>query len=428
MFSIGARAAMGSDVIDVLVWHPQCENVTGQSIQTAGEYVSVGALSAPYHGAGVDGVKYFNTDISGNPIPTATLKGYPAEGARDNKCLQSNAFTTTWTTSASAPDITQNVTGPDGVANSAWTITDNSGAATELIKQTITLTAAAYTYSIRVKKTAGAQSSYPVMSFYTGTTIALATIDTTNGVATAWTAYTGFTMLAGISARCTSFNADYWLVELTATGTGAGYVFDFSPAGTTNATQSSGSINAAAQGSAVIYGAQVELGSFASSYIPTTTIPVARYADVESYPTASNILAAAGSIALTFTPTHTPSGTIALWGTYVDASNYTAILHDATNLIFRKRIAATNYDATVELNFVAGTSYKIAASWGAGGSTIHLNGTAGTPHANTTAAQVAATMQFGADGNSLQQPFANIGDGRIWQRQLSSAALNAITA
>lgn len=39
------------------------------------EYVSNGVLSAPYHGWGVDGVKYFNTDENGDPILSATMRG-----------------------------------------------------------------------------------------------------------------------------------------------------------------------------------------------------------------------------------------------------------------------------------------------------------------------------------------------------------------
>lgn len=53
----------------------QIENVTGQSIQTAAEYVSTNVLNAfPYHGAGVDGVKYFDTTLTGVAIPYLTLK------------------------------------------------------------------------------------------------------------------------------------------------------------------------------------------------------------------------------------------------------------------------------------------------------------------------------------------------------------------
>lgn len=45
----------------------QVEDVTGQTNQNPSEYVSVGVLSAPYHGACVDGVKYFST-LNGNTV------------------------------------------------------------------------------------------------------------------------------------------------------------------------------------------------------------------------------------------------------------------------------------------------------------------------------------------------------------------------
>ncbi len=43
----------------------QVEDVTGQSIQTVGDYVSTSVLTtAPFHGSNVDGVKCFNTTLS----------------------------------------------------------------------------------------------------------------------------------------------------------------------------------------------------------------------------------------------------------------------------------------------------------------------------------------------------------------------------
>jgi hypothetical protein len=58
----------------------QLEDVTGQSVQTPSEYVSTNVLTtAPYHGANVDGVKYFDTDINGIAIPENTLKGFLCE-------------------------------------------------------------------------------------------------------------------------------------------------------------------------------------------------------------------------------------------------------------------------------------------------------------------------------------------------------------
>jgi hypothetical protein len=71
----------------ITIAFPQSENVSGQADQTASEYVSVGVLSAPYHGAGVDGCKYFTTNKDGSAISPSVLKKYLAEPSRVNNCL-----------------------------------------------------------------------------------------------------------------------------------------------------------------------------------------------------------------------------------------------------------------------------------------------------------------------------------------------------
>lgn len=60
--SFAGDIAKGMNVTKVHV-----ANVTGVTNQNPSEYVSVGVLSAPYHGANVDGVKYFNT-LNGNTV------------------------------------------------------------------------------------------------------------------------------------------------------------------------------------------------------------------------------------------------------------------------------------------------------------------------------------------------------------------------
>lgn len=66
--------ATSGDAVDI--WHPLHEDVTGQSNTNPSEYVSSGVLSAPYHGAGVDAVKYFATKngntVSSNVVTEAT--------------------------------------------------------------------------------------------------------------------------------------------------------------------------------------------------------------------------------------------------------------------------------------------------------------------------------------------------------------------
>src|SRR5574343_1703554 len=396
-------------LVSISVRKAQVEDVTAQTTQTAGEYVSVGVASSPYyHGSMVDGVKCFPTDLSGNPIPSTTLLGYQAQGTRTNYQPNSNAFTTTWSKTAGVT-LTQNAVDDDG-ATTAWTAAI-TGAGQNITYGTTGVAANtictlsmnmwpvdAGATRLAVYNTTGGAQFYADCNPTTGTI----TTGTSGGTITA----SGVIPIAGGGYR-------FWVAGSTG-GTGA---------------QTNNPV--------VYYGTDVdvkhskiqfEIGSSASPYLPTTTTAVASNADVESVSRSGNIAAAAGSVYLEYTPTHSPSGTIALWGTYVDASNYTAILHDATNLICRKRIAGVNYDATIANAFVSGTTYKACATWGTSGTSITLNGTEGTPHANTTAAQIGSTMQWGADGNSLQQPFANIRNCRDWLRQLSASERAAVTA
>lgn len=106
-YTIATRGTLGtSDTFDVLVWHPQMEEVViGQSNLAPSEYVSRGVLSSPFHGCYVDGVKYFpyengNTLVSqvvtearGADIdPTILLKGWSIWEARTNLQIRNNEF------------------------------------------------------------------------------------------------------------------------------------------------------------------------------------------------------------------------------------------------------------------------------------------------------------------------------------------------
>jgi hypothetical protein len=393
-------------------------DLTGETDQTTiRPYVSVGVESSPaYHGSMVDGVKCYDTDRSGNPISTSgsyPLVGYVPWEARTNLCLQSQSFDTTWTATA-LTTISSTRTAPDGTAT-AFEFDDgvSGGTSHRRFQSPVNTTAVPHTMSVYAKDVDRGWIGFRLTD--SGGVNRLCWFNIAAGVV--GTAAAGFTTsiqsLPNGWYRCiatlTTFAGDSTPLLFLAPSDGV-------------------DVYVGSNKKAQLWGAQVELGSFATPYIPTTTVAVARNADVEAVTTSGAILAVGGTISLTYIPYHSPVGTIALWGTYVDASNYTAILHDATNLIFRKRIAGSNYDATIANAFVSGTTYKVAATWGAAGTAIYLDGVAGTPHANTTAAQIAATMQVGADGNSLQQPGAGTTNLRIWQRQLSAPEGVAVTS
>lgn len=159
-FVVGVRGTNGDANIDVLIWHPQQENVTGQANQNPSEYVSVGVLAYPYQGSGVDGVQNFsyqngntvNSNIVTQATGTAITDGsILLEEARTNLCLQSEVFKTTWV--SSNVTITDNsIAAPDG-NTTADTLTAAAGNATLL--QTITSASADRTFSIWLKRKTG---------------------------------------------------------------------------------------------------------------------------------------------------------------------------------------------------------------------------------------------------------------------------------
>lgn len=321
---------------------------------------------------------------SGGPSLNPSL-GVLFGPAASNLLLQSNAFTTTWTTTGT-PAVNQNVTGPDGAANTAWTVTDSNATVLASVRQAVALTAGTkYAFSVYIKKTVGAQATYPVIVCeYPGPKTSLATIDTTNGIATVWTAYTGFTILPS-SASCVS-SGDYWRVTLVVTPADTiSHVFAVYSAATTNATQSTGTITASLQGSAVIYGAQVETSAsgVATTYIPTTTGTVTRAARYLTM--AGTDLGKKTRLNLVSNEAHGRVFRILSDGTRM-------LYHDGTNLVFTD--GSTTIQAARAL--VAGTAYQIGLDTTAGAWNLYVNGVSVATSAAGAAVTWGATVYVGS--------------------------------
>ena len=98
---MGAYGAYSGDGEYVDITKIMLEDVTGQSNQNPSEYVSANVLSAPYHGANVDDVKYFSTyngnsitagiltEAAGAAIPDATTLGFLSELIGTNEAFPS---------------------------------------------------------------------------------------------------------------------------------------------------------------------------------------------------------------------------------------------------------------------------------------------------------------------------------------------------
>jgi hypothetical protein len=387
--------------------------------------------NAAYHGSMVDGVKCYDTDRLGNPI--ATTGSYPIVGyvpweAQTNIARQSNAFTTTWVVAnAATGTIVQNAIGPDG-ATSAWTLTDTDAVSPHGVDISIgVLTAASYTYSVCAKKTSGA-TTYPVVIAYGGAFLwALATIDTNNGVATLWSAYTGRTIV-GTAARCTDFNDDFWRVELVFTGSAISYNIEILEAATATATKSTGTLSEGAlTGSAVFYGAMVNLGAFAGPYVPTTTIAVARNANLLTYTGAD-----AANIK-TLAATFSRGVGVSSVGVQVALSNGTAntfgaiVNTDATTTQFNGAVGgATQWLQAASSPYTPGVNSKVAWSQATNDIKMDKDGVAQTADAIATL-PTSTQINIGHLANTLvfNGPVNHIYG---WTRNLSQSELGATDA
>lgn len=142
----------------ITVYQCQLCDVTGKSVPTVDDYVSKGVLSAPWHGAGADGVKYFDIDTRGVAIPASTLKGAKLRSAAvTNTALWCRNFTNAaWVKTNVTAALTQ--TGIDGQTNACSLLTASAADGTAL--QSITAASSAGCSGFYIKRSSGTGSVY----------------------------------------------------------------------------------------------------------------------------------------------------------------------------------------------------------------------------------------------------------------------------
>lgn len=163
------------------------EKITGQANQNPADYVSAGVLSAPYHGAGADGVKYFTTqngntvssnvvtEATGTTIPEATLKGAMIEAASTNLFLQS-AILATQNVTTTATTYTVSFTGT-GTVTLSGTYTGSlvGTGANNRVSLSFTATNGTLTATVSGTCTKGQCEAKPMATSYIPTTGSTAT-------------------------------------------------------------------------------------------------------------------------------------------------------------------------------------------------------------------------------------------------------------
>ena len=339
-------------------------DVTNYDASYVPEYVSVGVLSAPFHGAGIDGAKYFETDWQGAPIPAANLLKVRRESSATNNLLHSRDLSNAaWSTKTNIT-AAKTATGLDGIANTATTLT--ATAADAIILQPISLASAARCASAYVKRRTG-----------TGT------ISFTQDGGSTWTDITS------------QINSSAWSrVQITATLANPSVGFKISTSGDAIDVDC----------------VQNEAGSAATSPIVTTTAAVTRDAEPLTYQTASNWSDTAGTAYIEAQPLSWVAG-----GAIGSATN--GLLLSAANS------GATAYDGTNAANGPVGSPSgrkKLAFRWGAGAMTVASGGVVGTP-GTYDGGMGLASVGIAVNSSAYCGPVA------IYNYQMTDAELQALT-
>jgi hypothetical protein len=248
----GSQSYTGDGTSGIYLWGAQLEQSA-----TVGEYIPTTST--------INSAPRFDHDPT-----TGESLGLLVEEQRTNLLLQSEDFSTTWTT-RDATVSTNQVTAPDG-ATTADKIIETATNGEHHTKQD-TASQVAGTYSASIFAKAGERD---VIQFVgTGPLgVFRANFDLTNGVIGSAD--------SALNARITPFPNGWYRCNITATSTTTGALrAQWNIVTSPTAARVESYLGDVTKG-LYLWGAQLEEGAFPTSYIPTTTAAVTRNADVAS--------------------------------------------------------------------------------------------------------------------------------------------------
>jgi len=347
---------------------------------------------------------------------TLAPKGLLIEEARTNLVLYSEQFdNAAWvktrvTVSANA------TTAPDGTS-AADKIAETSDSGFHFVNQTSVsaVTAVAHTASVYVK---AAERTWCLLELG-GTPFGCAVwFNLSNGTV-------GTQAGSPSSATITAAGNGWWRITMAKTATLVGtFTFGIYPTTGNNVASYTGTT-----GSGIfVYGAQLEAGTFATSYIPTTTLAVTRNADDVTM-TGTNFSSwynqSEGTFVTQFTPS-TISGTRAIFdandGTINESIRVQTVAADPFFVVTDGGVDQANIDAgTVAAN----TTYKIAGAYALNDFAASIvGGTVGTDTSGTLPTVTQLQIGNSAAGNRLN---GCIGSISYYNTRLPNATLQVLT-
>jgi hypothetical protein len=248
---------------------------------TDGETVTAsGGGTGTYYAAESTGSSFVIYQGSGAFTGTLT-------GSTSGQTATISSATGSWSLATATLSLVPNIAvAPSGTTTGAdWT--ENTANSTRFLSRTVSILAGqTITVSLFVKQKPGAPRHFRIQTASVGTNGFNAYFDLTNGTVAVQTTALGTGTAVANSAVITPVGNGWYLIS--ASGTVAPAATAISGIGFMQETTTGSAIYTGDGTSGLyIWGAQIEVGSFATSYIPTTTTALTRSADVASVNTLS---------------------------------------------------------------------------------------------------------------------------------------------
>jgi hypothetical protein len=347
---------------------------------------------------------------------TAGCPALLVEPSAQNLALQSEAFNTTW--SPTNITVSTNVTGtlsPAG-GTTADKIIPTSGNLQHRVDQSITLTASGtYTFSVFAKA-----DGYGFASLRIGSNGAAFNLSNGNTGA----------ISAGITARADNYGGGWYRLSITGTSASGSVTFRIN---VESALQVA--IDFAGDGTSgiLLYGAQLETGSVATSYIPTTAAAVTRNADVITLSGAvSGCIGQTEGTIYAEVDIRTLGNTAGIFVISDNTNTNRVYLYKlgANNRIYAERQSATE-SATSTLqtsgSITAGI-YKIAIAYKSGDTALFVNGVqAGSTNTDTFTMGSIFKLNVGSNRAEVTQFNDRIRSAALYTTRLTNAELQSLT-
>ena len=382
-------------------------NVVGDSVEFDDIRLNVGALQ-PYYPT--TSAAYYGPRLTYDPVTHAAL-GLLVEEQRTNLLTYSGALDNAAITKSNSSVVAASATAPDGTLTGFKLREDSTASADHRIYWTVTTTAVGHVLSVFAK---AAERSWMYLRMdRSGGGTPRVWFDLANGVVG--------TAETGTSGAITSVGGGWYRCSL---------ILDTAAVASVNPligiTTANGATAYSGDGSSGIYvwGAQLEAGAFATSYIPTGAASATRAADVVTCTGAAFsqwFNSADGTLLVEFTQSQNSAARYILAGDNASTRIAYGYANDPALYAYDGAHLLTYGNSVVGAN-------KLAFAYSAGQMAGSLNGGATvTAVANGNFAAM-TVLKVGEEASGLVFLNGTIKRVRYWRKRLTNAQLQALTA